>query len=299
MFTTATKSKPSNRHGSDATPVFIQPKLSEPLSENSTQTAVDGAHEGFNERSTEISNMTFFPPSSGLASSATKTVNTFIQKQETPPQQTQTQPPSIQTIVSLPVPRTPAPDYSQSIDELGALEKADFIYTPQLFKRCDSITNNGIIMSFVRSAGIRLDNPRLEFFIASHILERARGRTGGSPNTTWITVRRRIETHAREHFAIYRRITDRFEREITLDLQSLPSQQNPTDVSQTVLETYVDSLLRYWIANLQYQLWFETCEWERTDYPNLNRIPNAFISLRPNCGNAPVRHIRPTLVQTP
>lgn len=196
----------------------------------------------------------------------------------------------INITLDMPVPSSiPNPDYSKDEDELNAWEQANFKFTPQISFNCDSVVNNGVQSSFVTDVEIRLTQARFEYFIARHIQEGRSNRTNRRARITWTQIHRRIKTHAREHFVLYRQTVDEMEEQFYEKLSSLPNRFNPVQVSQQELETYVESLLRYLIARLRYRLWQVTCNWERTDYPNiLQGIPNVISGrLTPSCGPQP------------
>ncbi len=184
----------------------------------------------------------------------------------------------------------PAPDYTRDETQLGAWEKANFLLNVQQFFVCDKIINNGIESSFVTDIGIRFTRADFEYFIARHIYENMNDRVRDiSERNIWRQIHGRIRVHAHEHFVRYRQIVDAMHQDFQQRFSALPNRNSPIRIPQQDLEAYVSSLLQYLVARLHYELWQTTCNWERTDYPNLLRgIPNVSGRFVPACGSAPV-----------
>ncbi|WP_074405560.1 eCIS core domain-containing protein [Aquimarina megaterium] len=207
-----------------------------------------------------------------------------IQKQQGhQPAQQQTAP--INVTLNMALPNNPTPNYSRTADQLGAWEKADFHFHPQITHRCAG----GNQQSYVQEAGITLANPTLLLFVARHIHENASGYAlPRAQRIPWIQIKRRILAHATHHFTIYRDVVAQMRALILADLSALPSSANPANVSQSQLDTFLVSRLQYWMAKLRHKLWEETCNWEHTDYPRLFRdIPSVSGSVIPDCGSEP------------
>ncbi len=204
----------------------------------------------------------------------------------------------INITLNMPYPAAdPAPDYSRDETQLGAWEKANFLLNIQQFFVCDKIINNGIESSFVTDIGIRFTRADFEYLIARHIYENMNDRGRDiSERIIWRQIHSRIMVHAREHFVRYRQIVDAMQQDFQQRFSALPNRNSPIQIPQHELETYVSSLLQYLVARLHYELWQTTCNWERTDYPNLLRgIPNVSGRFVPACGSAPVVPPEPVL----
>ena len=216
-----------------------------------------------------------------------------VQKQQNPTTTQQINPISIGVSANLPA--TPNPDYSRTENQLEAWEKADFNYTPQLTHHCTGQGQPGAYQSYVQQAGITLTNTNFSLFVASHIHNNAFGTNlPASQRIPWIQIRNRVLAHARHHFTIYRSVINQWKAQVTADLSGLPAQGNPINIAPNVLDTFLVSRLQYWVSKLEYDLWQETCNWERTDYPLIFRgIPSVHGRIAPNCG------IPPTLLAYP
>jgi hypothetical protein len=191
--------------------------------------------------------------------------------------------------VSLIPPETnPEPDHSQTEEELGAWERARFLFTPEVsFESEAAGSSDGRPRSFAASFSYRLLNPRFQLFIARHLWENRRDRAR-SDGHVWITIYSRVYRHAIEHFTRFRSAMAEAQAAIQSDIRTLPRRTDPLAVSRGELETYLDSLARYMTARLRYRLWDTTCSWEREDYPRLLRgIPSVSGRLVPACDPAP------------
>ena len=198
-------------------------------------------------------------------------------------------PPSINITLDMPVPATPAPDYSRDETQLGAWERANFLISPQSWFSCDHVVNNGIESSFVTDVGIRFTQATFEYFIARHIFENMSdpGRPAGE-RVTWSSIHIRVRQHAGVHFTRYRQVVDSMRQTIMQRFASLPTRSNPIRIPQRDLEAYLGALLVYLVARLHFELWQTTCSWEHADYPNLLRgIPDVRGTFVPACDPRP------------
>ncbi len=199
-------------------------------------------------------------------------------------------PPPINITLEMPVPAAiPAPDYSQDENQLGAWERAKFLFTARQSFACDHVTNNGVEMSFVTDVGIQLTQSRFEYLIARHIYENMndRSRDVGERNV-WRQIHTRIRQHAAQHFVRYRQVVSAMRQTIAQQFAALPTRSSPIPIPQQELETYVGNLLLYLVARLHFELWQTTCDWEHADYPNLLRgIPNVSGRFVPACDPRP------------
>lgn len=196
------------------------------------------------------------------------------------------------------VPATnPAADYTRDETQLGAWEKANILLNVQQSFSCDRIVNNGIESSFVTDIGIRFTRADFEYFIARHIYENMNDHAREvSERIIWRQIHGRIMVHAREHFTRYRQVIAAMQQDFQQRLSALPNRNNPIQISQQELETYVSALLQYLIARLHFELWQTTCNWEHADYPNLLRgIPNVSGRFVPACGSPPIVPAAPVL----
>lgn len=197
--------------------------------------------------------------------------------------------PPITITLDLPVPAIPAPNYSQDEQQLGAWERANFVFTARQLFSCDHTTSNGSEESFVTDIGIELTQGRFEYFIARHIHEHAQDR-GLPPDVrnTWSRIHLRIRQHAGEHFVRYRQVIDSTRQALMQRFVALPTRNRPLRIPQVELETYVSALLAHLVGRLRFELWQTTCDWEHADYPNLLRgIPNVGGRIVPACDPRP------------
>lgn len=210
--------------------------------------------------------------------------------------------PPINITLDMNVPTIPGPDYSRTEDQLGAWEKVRFQSIPQISYTCGHVMTGGVESSYVTDIGLQLTRPRFEYFIARHIYQRSRGHgLDRGARGTWITIHSRVRRHAREHFTRFRQVIRSMRQSISQSFAALPTRDNPVQIPQAELEAYIDSLLRYYVARIAYELWETTCEWERTDYPRLLRgIPSVSGSIRPACDpepSVPPQPIMPVVVR--
>jgi hypothetical protein len=190
--------------------------------------------------------------------------------------------------VSLIAPETnPEPDHSQTEDELGAWERARFLFTPEFSFESEAAGTIGEPRSYVTSFSYRLREPRFQLFIARHLWENRRDRTRSDLHA-WIIIYNRVYRHAIEHFTRFRSALAEAQAEMLGPVRTLPRRTDPLGVSQANLDAYINDLARYMTARLRYRLWDTTCSWEREDYPRLLRgIPSVHGRLVPACDPAP------------
>lgn len=198
-------------------------------------------------------------------------------------------PPPINITLDMPVPATPAPDYSRDETQLGAWERANFLISPRSSFSCGHVISNGVESSFVTDIGIQFAQSTFEYFIARHIYENMndRGKPVGE-RVTWSRIHSRVRQHAREHFTRYRQVVSAMQQTIMQRFVALPSRNSPIRIPQRDLEAYLGALLVHLTARLHFELWQTTCNWEHEDYPNLLRgIPSVSGSFVPACDPRP------------
>ena len=202
----------------------------------------------------------------------------------------------INITLDLPVPADPAPDYSRDQSQLGAWERADFRFTAGQWKVCVPVVKNNIESSFVTDIGIRLAQPTFEYFISSHIYDNMNDQVQTTAvRIAWKRVNGRIQAHAQEHFNRYRQVVASMQQTIMKRFAALPTCNNPIQIPQQELEAYVDKLLDYLVALLQFELWKTTCDWEKKDYPNLLKGTGVSGNLVPACYPQPTVPPNPTM----
>ena len=205
----------------------------------------------------------------------------------------------------------PKPDYSKGSKQLGVWENADLHFNVKHFALCDSIQKDGKDSSFVTDIGFELTDPVFIFEIASEI---SRGMTGDLdvneiPGVTDPTsketqilfhqINQRIVNHSKQHFDQYRQIVIEEEKLIRKKLAELPGKSKPKKMAKKDLESYVNSMLEFLIADLKYKLWKKSCEHEKHDYPTLLKGLNVFAMFMVKCPPQPKQLAEPLLVTVP
>lgn len=214
---------------------------------------------------------------------------------------------SPQVVVDMTPPRRPSPDHSTSKNRLGAWEHANLGTSPQLRLETEEATDpQGRTISYVTSVAFDL-NPTYEYRIAEELWTNSQRRAStGSPQAMaaikWRQVYDIVREHADEHFARYAAVLRTMEGRIETALRQLPSGIDPVAVSEAVLQSYVEELVRHYNGRINYLAWERTCDWERTDYPRVERRVNAIpgaprITLVPACGTPPSVPPEPTIVR--
>ena len=196
-------------------------------------------------------------------------------------------PPQIQVNLNMTMPTVPDPNYDRTANQLGAWEKANFLFTPGILVNCDSTITNGVERSYVTAVEFGFINADFEYFIASHIKENADNtRLPRDERRHWMIAHGLIRSHARTHFDIFSTTKQSVAAQIRADIMTFPTQNRPLRIAKLALKTYAEDTLKYWADKLKYELWRATCDWEIADYPRLShRIDGA--TFFPECGNAP------------
>ena len=198
----------------------------------------------------------------------------------------------------MPVPNViPPPDYSRDETRLGAWERANLLLSVRQSFACDHVVNNNIESSFVTDVEISFTQSDFEYFIARHIDENMNNPAlSRGDRITWKRIDNRIRIHAQEHFRRYRQVVAWMRQTIMQQLTALPNRNNPIQIPQRDLEAYLSNLLPYLVAQLRFELWETTCDWEKTDYPRLLQgIPNVQGRFVPACDPRPVVPRQPIL----
>lgn len=200
-------------------------------------------------------------------------------------------------IVDLTTPeKFPKIDHSKTEDDLGAWEKAVFVYTLRFAYSSESITMpDGTSGSYVSDFSMSFSEPSFSIYIARHIRENAYSKVKPvGDRITWMKIYFRIRTHAYSHIKRYRETASKMEEKTHEFVDTLPTVDKPLAVPQADLDDYLIKLGEYLNVLVQLRLWKTTCDWEKEDYPKLFKgIHGVFGTLKVNC--AP----RPKLPATP
>jgi hypothetical protein len=205
----------------------------------------------------------------------------------------------------------PKPDYSKGSKQLGVWENADLHFNVKHFALCDSIQKGGKDSSFVTDIAFELTDPVFIFEIANEI---SRGMTGDLdvdeiPGVTDPTskqtrilfhqINQRIVIHSKQHFDQYRQIIVEEEKLIRKKLAELPGKSKPRKMAKKDLESYVNSMLEFLIADLRFKLWKKACEHEKHDYPTLLKGLDVVAMFMVKCPPQPKQLAEPLLVTVP
>ena len=180
-------------------------------------------------------------------------------------------------LIDLTLPKANAePDYSKTEDELGAWERTN-VSGNLSFKFATEMTvmRDRKPGSYVSMISLAFNNPQLSIFIAKHLRDNAFDQSKARMDRhAWRQTLALVKTHADVHLRIFRSATKALEnslRELFNRLLPLPTAKKPAGVSKQELDAYMNSLGELAIAIVRLELWQKTCDWEKTDYPELSR----------------------------
>ena len=168
--------------------------------------------------------------------------------------------------------RLPAPSYSQTIDTLGCWEKVVFTIGQS------SLSQTSI--NVVDQGGCRhLDSVAysLRINVAYRIGRELRDRAEQARDTLMRAKHRQILTMVRAHAAAHHtRIRDRVlsawrERAEHSFEQAAPSHREPTSADAAGIESSLETLVRYWVAELAHAMAEDAYQWDTADYPRLEQ----------------------------
>ena len=129
--------------------------------------------------------------------------------------------------------------------------------------------------SYVSMVSLAFDRPRLMVFIAKHLRDNAVDQTKSREDRyAWRQTLVLVQQHAYVHLQLFRRAANALQttlRQLFDRLLPLPTARNPLAVSQQQLDAYLNNLGEFITAIVQLELWQKTCDWEKTDYPELSR----------------------------
>ncbi len=194
---------------------------------------------------------------------------------------------SVKVNLNMNLPETPEPQFVENSENFKALENADFNIKSSSPILCNSIDVDGVMHSYVESVGYDLSGSSFEYKISKDLQRNAKNHPNDEIKGQYMTLIGRIKRHAKHHFVIYRRVTKRIQKEMMKDLSRLPSKSSPVPISEQLLHNHVESLVRYWDSRLKYEVWKETCAWEKKDYPRILKGLGFKGILKPNCGEPP------------
>ncbi len=194
----------------------------------------------------------------------------------------------------------PKPDYSKTLEELGAWEKAVFHSKLFRFRSENTTMPDSKPGSYVSSLSVKFDNPKFSVFVAKHLWDRSYDSTRETEErNTWHQILLLIRTHAYVHLDIYRRAAKTMEKvfqELFSRLLPLPTVKKPLAVSKDKLDEYLVRLGQFLTTLVDLEFWEKTCDWERKDYPVLSKkiqsLPNmdpvlTRLDFKVKCGSKP------------
>jgi hypothetical protein len=84
----------------------------------------------------------------------------------------------------------------------------------------------------------------------------------------------RIETHARTHYSrVVEKVIPAWVSEIKTDLlKTLPTKLAPTSENEDEIRARITPLVDYWVGELGFRMAHDVNEWERLDYPQLEKF---------------------------
>ena len=203
-------------------------------------------------------------------------------------------------VIDLALPKSdPKPDYSRTEAELGVWEAAIISgKLPFRFATEETVMPDRKPGSYLSVMSLKFDGPRLFVCIAKHLYENAfDGAKSREERNAWRQILRLVYQHAYGHLRLFRAAAGSMEntlQELFSRLLPLPTSKKPLAVPKDQLDAYMLSLGVFITAMVQLELWEKTCDWEKTDYPVLNRklskIPGLFMpqELEVKCTPKPV-----------
>jgi hypothetical protein len=180
-------------------------------------------------------------------------------------------------VIDLALPKSdPKPDYSRTADELGVWEAAIISgKLPFRFATEETVMPDRKPGSYLSMLSLKFDGPRLLVCIAKHLYDNAfDAAKSREDRNAWRQILGLVQQHAYVHLRLFRAAAGSMEntlKELFNRLLPLPTAKKPLAVSKEQLDTYVQSLGEFVTAMVQLELWEKTCDWERTDYPELSR----------------------------
>ncbi|MFT3910811.1 MAG: hypothetical protein QM737_15445 [Ferruginibacter sp.] len=183
--------------------------------------------------------------------------------------------------------------YSDKPVKHGTWEEANFSRT--IILPTYECIDTGKQSSYVKEITFGYTDPVFEFLISKEIEDNMNDQTKTTAERIlWRRLDGRLRTHAGEHFTRYNNVITSFKKTLLSDLSKLPNRQSPVQIPKAQLDSYVSSLLTYYMQLFAYDLWDKTCGWEKEDYskiiPDVNKGQAATLSiskLEVKCGAAP------------
>ena len=195
----------------------------------------------------------------------------------------------------------PSPDYSRTINSLGAWETVDFtIRRNALAQVSFEITDqNGCRHVNAVAYTLRIE---VAYRIASELRERAERTPDRHLRTKHRQILDIVRTHAANHYNRMRTNvipTWRREAEQRID-RALPSAAAPTSATSVSIQRSLDQLVRHWISALGSRMLDDVFRWDSSDYPHLEerfrRIVGHRMQIPRPARPRPFRQGAPTLV---
>ena len=184
---------------------------------------------------------------------------------------------SARWVIDLALPSTdPKPDYSRTEAELGVWEAATINgRLPFKFATEETVMPDRKPGSYLSMLSLQFDGPRLAVYIAKHLYENASDSAKSREDrNAWRQILQLVQQHAYVHLRLFRAAAASMQntlQELFNRFLPLPTVGRPMAVPKKHLDAYVQSLGQFITAMVQLELWEKTCEWEKTDYPELSR----------------------------
>jgi hypothetical protein len=189
--------------------------------------------------------------------------------------------------VTVHIPKIGNPDFSFTEKQLKAWELVTFSIG-QAGSRIDPLNFAQVGgCNFVKDCGISV-HVDFTFHVARELKESIKDAhdAGNTPLANALhIILLRVEQHARTHYErVVNNVILTWESDLQKDLtKTLPTDRAPTSLPKSGIQARVADLVAYWVAELGYRMARDVNEWEREDYPQLEKfvhsIPGADVFL--------------------
>jgi hypothetical protein len=189
--------------------------------------------------------------------------------------------------VKVDIPKLGSPDLSLTAKELGQRSRpsgrgsrpSDVWEVVRLIDGKTSLDPQDVAKvgkcSFVKDLTVNVQFA-LEFFVAKELQDNAdnavRTQAPKSEQNFHRWLLQRVKTHAAQHYDQFVKVITAWKDEVRKDLEkSLPTEKKPTSLKEVEIKEQIGVLVSDWIAELDYRLKQEAFQWEKTDYPQIEK----------------------------
>jgi hypothetical protein len=116
----------------------------------------------------------------------------------------------------------------------------------------------------------------LEYFVAKDLQDnvdnavKTQAPKGEQNFHRWLL--QRVKGHAAQHYDQYVKVITAWKADIKQDLEkTLPTEKRPTSLQELEIKEQIGALVSDWIAELDFRLKQDAFQWEKTDYPHIEK----------------------------